>query len=323
MLLSLNFNIKLTTKVEGFPIKIKKNIILMSTTMLLSPVLLSTNIVSASESEANSLAKDYVNNETSYDTLEDKYLEENNEENINNLNQIFLEAYNTSKDLHIEKSETDEEAYAVLLQNTEHVSLNSDGLLEVDYNSIPVFDSFSEDSKNGLIGFVERMNSLVVNQAISIDKNFIFTFVEDIETEVRISPFANIISIMTTTRNNAKTLKSVFNNAPFSTRHVTAGLYFAQRVRTGGAWDFKASLGTRTLYNVSDLGRSMTGEAIGNFHYGYVGRTVFSGATLKSAAGMYQVISGTSSVKYYASFFDDPRDQAQIQLGISQYDSEH
>lgn len=287
--------------------------------MLLSPVLVSTNIVSASESEPNNFSKDYVNNEANYDFLEDTYLEEH----TNNLNQIFLEAYNTSKDLQIEKSETDKEAYAILLQNADHVSINSNGLIEVHYNSIPIFESLSEDDKNRLIDFVERMNSLVVNQAITIDKKLIFTFVEDIKTEARITPFANIIPIMTTTRNNAKTLKSVFNNAPFSTKHLTAGMYFAQRVKTGGAWDFKATLGTKSLYKVSDLNRTMTREAIGNFHYGYVGRTVFSGNTLKSAAGMYQIISGTSSTKYYASFFDDPRDQAQIQLGISQYESEH
>ncbi|NWN98612.1 MAG: hypothetical protein HLX45_14110 [Bacillus sp. (in: Bacteria)] len=133
----------------------------------------------------------------------------------------------------------------------------------------------------------------------------------------------NSIAIMGTTRNHAKTLKSVYDNAPFSTKHATAGLYFAERVKSGGAWDYKVQLGTNTLYYVSDLNSNMTGEAIGNFHYGYVGRSVFSAFTLKSAAGMYQIISGTSSFKYFDSFFDDPRDQAQIQKGIDKYDSEH
>lgn len=67
----------------------------------------------------------------------------------------------------------------------------------------------------------------------------------------------------------------------------------------------------------------MSDEAIGNFHYGYVGRAIFSGVTLKSTAGMYQLVSETSSAKFYNSFFDDPKDQTQIQLGIDKYNSEH
>ena len=42
-----------------------------------------------------------------------------------------------------------------------------------------------------------------------------------------------------------------------------------------------------------------------------------------SAAGMYQIISGTSSLGYYASFFDDPNDQADISWGIQWYEAEH
>lgn len=67
----------------------------------------------------------------------------------------------------------------------------------------------------------------------------------------------------------------------------------------------------------------MTGEAIGNFHYGYVGRSIFSATTLKSAAGLVQIGVGTSNIKFYKSFFDDPKDQAQIQKGIDKYNSEH
>lgn len=62
---------------------------------------------------------------------------------------------------------------------------------------------------------------------------------------------------------------------------------------------------------------------MGNFHYGYVGRSVFSGATLKSIAGVYQLYSGTSSWSYWKTYFDDPNDTHEIQKGIYRYEIEH
>ncbi|SFC33925.1 toxin 44 [Alkalibacterium subtropicum] len=282
----------------------KKSFILLSTITLLSPVLLSVDNVSANEKVTN----------------EQQYVERESQ----NLNDTFLDVYNTAKKLKIEEIQTDEEAYAFLLQNKKYISITSNGQIKEDYNGYPILESLSTEEIETIKNFVYRMNSLVANQAISIDHDLVFSVVQNIEPEFTMRPRAiAIINIMYTTRNNKNTLKSVFDNAPFGTRHAVAGLYFAQRVRTGGVWDMKAQLGTNTSYYIDDLGTTMTGEAIGNFHYGYVGRAVFSGATLKSSAGMYQVISGTSSIKYYSSFFDDPRDQAQIQRGIDMYDREH
>ncbi|MDN6294145.1 MAG: polymorphic toxin type 44 domain-containing protein [Alkalibacterium gilvum] len=282
----------------------KKSFILLSTLTLLSPVLMNVDNVSANEKVTN----------------EQRYVERESQ----NLNDTFLDVYNTAKKLKIEEIQTDEEAYAFLLQNKKYISITSNGQIKEDYNGHPILESLSTEEIETVKNFVYRMNSLVANQAISIDHDLVFSVMQNIEPKVTMRPQAiAIINIMYTTRNNKNTLKSVFNNAPFGTRHAVAGLYFAQRVRTGGAWDMKAQLGTNTSYYIDDLGTTMTGETIGNFHYGYVGRAVFSGATLKSAAGMYQVISGTSSVKYYSSFFDDPRDQAQIQRGIDMYDREH
>lgn len=128
---------------------------------------------------------------------------------------------------------------------------------------------------------------------------------------------------MAEARNHASELKSVFDNAIFTTRHFTAGMYFAERVKTGGVWDYKSYMGTDTLYYMEDLNTNMTGETIGNFHYGYVGRAVFEAFTLKSAAGMYEIISGTSDLGYWDSFFDDPADQNDIEWGIRMYENEH
>lgn len=63
----------------------------------------------------------------------------------------------------------------------------------------------------------------------------------------------------------------------------------------------------------------MTGETIGNFHYGYVGSEIFGPNTLKAAAGIVQITSGTAKLEWFSSYFDDPKDQADIQWGINVY----
>lgn len=173
-----------------------------------------------------------------------------------------------------------------------------------------------------MYNFINRINTLVKLDALSIEKDLHFKFVsgEDLDPDI-IQTRAAEIDIMYTTRKHASELRSVYDNAPFGTRNLTAGLYFAERVRYGGIWDYKATLGTTTQYYVSDVGARMAGESIGNFHYDYVGSSCFSATVLKSAAGMAQLINGTSSWSYWNTFFDDPRDQQQIQKGIDWYNA--
>ncbi|HHV74975.1 MAG TPA: hypothetical protein GXX41_10140 [Thermoanaerobacterium sp.] len=101
--------------------------------------------------------------------------------------------------------------------------------------------------------------------------------------------------------------------------YMKTGEFFASKVRTGGDWDYKSFLGVNTTYQVTVDNRSilMSGEQIGNAHYGYVGRKVFSADLLKTAAGAYQIYSGTSYIGWYNSYFDDPNDQYWIQRGIN------
>jgi len=100
-------------------------------------------------------------------------------------------------------------------------------------------------------------------------------------------------------------------------------LYFACNVRTGGIWDYKVGIGWNT-YNWVIVNGSyywLPGEDVGNIHYGYVGRTFYSSTTLLSAAGLYQISSGTFQMSWFASYFDDPNDQIAIRKGITYFDT--
>lgn len=98
-----------------------------------------------------------------------------------------------------------------------------------------------------------------------------------------------------------------------------AGLFFVNNVRNGGDWDYKVLVGLNTPYycNMKNYYGVYTGEQIGNMHYGTVGSYLFTPTVLKASAGLYQIYSGTAKLSWFSTYFDDPSDQASIQLGIN------
>lgn len=101
---------------------------------------------------------------------------------------------------------------------------------------------------------------------------------------------------------------------------LLTGEEFASKVRTGGDWDYKLEYGYSNEY-IYD-GRVVTGEDMGNFHYGFVGRgATFGEELLLVAAGAYQIYGGPRYVGWWESYFDDPNDQAMIIYGISMWDN--
>lgn len=102
---------------------------------------------------------------------------------------------------------------------------------------------------------------------------------------------------------------------------------FASKVAEGQPWDYKRYIGWNNLRTVKIDGKEyyITGEDIGNIHYGYVGRDLgFSTSTLCKAGGLVQVITsrgGSLKQFSYDSYYDDPTDQAAIKRGTSWFDN--
>lgn len=103
---------------------------------------------------------------------------------------------------------------------------------------------------------------------------------------------------------------------------------FVWNVREGGKWDYKKDLGYNTSYYclLDDVFVEMTGEEIGNFHYGFVGSSLFDGWTLKAAGGLVQIATNSErkgdldlSSCDMQSYCDQPDDTAAIQRGINYY----
>lgn len=127
--------------------------------------------------------------------------------------------------------------------------------------------------------------------------------------------------LMKTMRTNSKTFASVM--AYYNERYYKAGAfrlsveYFINESKTGGLWDLK----NRKEWKIGDkdyyvfFGFKLRKDDPGNIHFGYVGSLLFEEKTLKLGAGLYQIVSGTSSFEYVSSYFDDPRDTKMISVG--------
>ena len=119
-------------------------------------------------------------------------------------------------------------------------------------------------------------------------------------------------------KNNANTLKEYKDKKGF----LNATEYFVEKVRPQGDWDFKSqkewNLDPETLYLYD--GEILRYDDIGNIHYGYVGRVLFSENILLMAGGAVQIYTKTSKLSYWNSNFDDPRDQWAIQFGCDIWD---
>lgn len=102
--------------------------------------------------------------------------------------------------------------------------------------------------------------------------------------------------------------------------YIQAVDYFIDKVKSKGDWDYKRKYGATVRYNFK--GRTITGEDLGNIHYGYVGSFLFKPHVLMSAAGFYQFVSNTYKLEWISSYFDDPRDQEMIIWGIDLYNSD-
>lgn len=239
-------------------------------------------------------------------------MEENTE-----IESVYREAYNECKEESIKNIADDYRAYAYLLNNKDEIVINDTISLSDD-----IFYNLNSEEKNVLENFVYRLNELVATDAIYVTDDLQIVKAEAPEAGEKRLLRAAVMEILDECERHADELQNVYDNALFGTAHIVAGTYFADRVKGGGIWDYKVFLGLNTPY--TDPGfATMTGETIGNFHYGYVGSVCFGATTLKSLAEAVQLSSGTSSSSYWSSYFDDPKDQSDIQWGINVYNSSH
>lgn len=201
-------------------------------------------------------------------------------ENQSSLNEVYDNAYTYCLNNKYSEIKDDYSAYSFLLHNTQFVTIRR-GKINAEKLTQTVMSSHDRENFTDFIG---KLNALVEDGVINIDEkcriseNEFHSDIDHRKLERNIAVNSSVFDLLSLARSHADDLKRVYDNAVFSTKHVVAGEYFAERVKSGGVWDYKRFLGTKSRYYVPGLG-TMTGEEIGNFHYGYVGSTCFSANT--------------------------------------------
>ena len=103
---------------------------------------------------------------------------------------------------------------------------------------------------------------------------------------------------------------------------INTSLYFANKVKPDGEWDFKSqedwNLSPEVTYYYKN--KELRYDDIGNIHYGYVGSAVYSETLLLRMGGVIQILTRSSKLEYAFSNFDDPRDQEMIEFGALLWD---
>lgn len=101
---------------------------------------------------------------------------------------------------------------------------------------------------------------------------------------------------------------------------AAAFLGWAALVKGDATWDFKREFREADVLNVTLGCHNYLMDVVANIHYGFVGAASgFSQNELLVGAGVAQIFTGTSHWSYRRSKFDDPDDQAAIQLGYWLY----
>ena len=102
-------------------------------------------------------------------------------------------------------------------------------------------------------------------------------------------------------------------------------LTFANETKTGSTYDIKIQEPWKNN-TISYNGLLMDAQDVGNFNFGYIGRSIdIPTSVLTGGAGAYQFIGKNSSILWCLTPYncDDPRDNYYIRMGAIQYDATH
>jgi len=232
------------------------------------------------------------------------------------------------------------------LLNKKDIKLNPDGTIKIlglDKLSI------SPKLKDSTEKFIENVNLFIREGSMSVKSDLMpYATPDKLKTSIdkdnvntttsgAVSSAYASFDLNSKCWNNRQTLQTYYDTTlrlaaqsgslnPAGDAAAGCAVYFVGKVKTGGAWDYKATLGGATTYSVM-IGSSqfyITGEDIGNIHFGYVGRVIFTGEQLKYGAGFAQLYSNITygqSCSGLNKYWDNPNDTPQIQRGINWYDS--
>ncbi|MCI6609689.1 MAG: polymorphic toxin type 44 domain-containing protein [Ezakiella sp.] len=190
-------------------------------------------------------------------------------------------------------------------------------------NYVKLLDSdlLTEHEKEIVENVLAKINNLIFSRDIKLENDF--RFVDTSNTKKTISNRAASFDLISECEYHVQQFQYFIDNQSGFKKEIAIARYWIDKVQPGGPWDYKVYLGYNNYYDCLEMGR-MSGEDIGNFHYGFVGSVHYSPVILESASGLANIVGdGYIDWALWNSFFDDPNDIREIKRGINEYGYRH
>ena len=167
--------------------------------------------------------------------------------------------------------------------------------------------------------FKDTINNLILEKQIVLTKDLMLLDVSNNESPILTCAIQ--IDLLAEADKHVEEFKSYVLRVTHGLSFINHISWWIDKVKGGGIWDYKSYLGYNKYYDVLGLGR-MSGESIGNFHYGYVGRFYFSEEQLLFGGDMYQALTSEDKLKM-ENYHDSPEDKYDIKRGCREYIERH
>ncbi len=223
--------------------------------------------------------------------------------------QIFLES-KTKKNNNIT---CEEDVYPFILNNMRDF-LVEDNYIKFNGDIL----TYSQSEREIIFSTLNKFNNLIKSGDIRFDKDM--RIIDNSNNKMRITPMMSSLNLIGECDLHVREFRNFIDNQALPDKTKIIIIYWVEKVKPGGAWDYKSYMGYNTDYYCFELGK-MTGEQIGNFHYGYVGSVYFGREVLKFGSGFANLFYGHGFKweEFLHSYCDDPNDIRIIERGINEY----
>lgn len=223
----------------------------------------------------------------------------------------YIRSYFHEKSRNVSKVETVNDVYSFLLNNPKYYYIDDKGFL--------CYCNLEKNDSNYFYEFKDTINNLILEKQIVLTKDLMLLDVSNNESPILTCAIQ--IDLLAEADKHVEEFKSYVLRVTHGLSFINHISWWIDKVKGGGIWDYKSYLGYNKYYDVLGLGR-MSGESIGNFHYGYVGRFYFSEEQLLFGGDMYQALTSEDKLKM-ENYHDSPEDKYDIKRGCREYIERH
>lgn len=243
----------------------------------------------------------------------ERHLNDSDEEEIYSNDRLLQKEYDRyyeiEKNKNVKVVNGIEDVYSFLINNPQYYVFNN-GYFE-----------YTEELKDFKMKYFENfkmyIDNLIRDKQISLNEDL--SIVDESNNKILSMTKGRTFDLLSEADRHIDEFRSYILSIRNGLVGINATLWWIDKVKSGGIWDYKVYLGYNQYYDVVELGK-MSGESIGNFHYGYVGHFYYPENVLLAAGDLYQGLT-SDDITDLKNYKDSPEDKRDIEWGCRIYRS--